>query len=66
MNFFTKTPKMPLYIQSFILKQGSNSNTVIKWIHFILSILLTNKITYISFIFILFHSFILKHPIKVT
>ena len=30
MNFFTKTPKIPLYIQSFILKQGSNSNIIIK------------------------------------
>ena len=25
-NFFTKTPKIPLYIQPFILKLGSNSN----------------------------------------
>ena len=30
MIFFTKTPKIPLYIQPFILKQGSNSNIVIK------------------------------------
>jgi len=30
MNFFTKTSKMPLYILLFILKQGSNSNIVIK------------------------------------
>ena len=29
-DFFTKTPKIPLYIQSFILKYGSNSNIVIK------------------------------------
>ena len=26
MIFFTKTPKIPLYIQLFILKYGSNSN----------------------------------------
>ena len=25
-DFFTKTPKIPLYIQPFILKYGSNSN----------------------------------------
>ena len=31
MNFFTKTPKIPLYIQLFILKYvGSNNNIVIK------------------------------------
>ena len=30
MIFFTKTSKIPLYIQPFILKQGSNSNIVIK------------------------------------
>ena len=30
MIFFTKTLKIPLYIQFFILKQGSNSNIVIK------------------------------------
>ena len=30
MTFFTKTLKIPLYIQFFILKQGSNSNIVIK------------------------------------
>ena len=58
-DFFTKTPKIPLYIQPFILKYWSNSNIVIK-------VLLPNKITYIPFIFIHFHSFILKHPIKVT
>ena len=29
-EFFTKTPKIPLYIQLFILKYGSNSNIVIK------------------------------------
>ena len=29
-DFFTKTPKIPLYIQPFILKYGSNSNIVIK------------------------------------
>ena len=28
--FFTKTPKIPQYIQPFILKLGSNSNIVIK------------------------------------
>ena len=28
--FFTKIPKIPLYIQPFILKYGSNSNIVIK------------------------------------
>ena len=28
--FFIKTPKIPLYIQPFILKYGSNSNIVIK------------------------------------
>ena len=26
MNFFTKTPKIHLYIQPFILKYGSSSN----------------------------------------
>ena len=30
MNFFTKTSKIPLYSLPFILKQGSNSNIVIK------------------------------------
>ena len=65
-DFFTKTPKIPLYIQPFILKYGSNSNIIIKWFHYIPSMLLQNKITYISFIFIPFHFFILKHPIKVT
>ena len=65
-EFFTKTPKIPLYIQLFILKYESNSNIVIKWFHPISSMLLPNKITYISFIFIHFHFFILKHPIKVT
>ena len=30
MIFFTETPKIPLYIQLFILKYGSNSNIVIK------------------------------------
>ena len=29
-EFFTKTLKIPLYIQPFILKYGSNSNIVIK------------------------------------
>ena len=29
-NFFTKTSKIFLYIQLFILKYGSNSNIVIK------------------------------------
>ena len=29
-NFFTKISKIPLYIQLFILKYGSNSNVVIK------------------------------------
>ena len=29
MTFFTKIPKIPLYIQSFILKYGSNNNIVI-------------------------------------
>ena len=29
-DFFTKTPKIPLYIQLFILKYRSNSNIVIK------------------------------------
>ena len=29
-DFFTKTPKIPLYIQQFILKQGSDSNIIIK------------------------------------
>ena len=29
-EFFTKTPKIPLYIQLFILKYESNSNIVIK------------------------------------
>ena len=51
-EFFTKTLKIPLYIQSFILKYGSNNNIVIKWFHFIPSILVPNKITYIQFIFI--------------
>ena len=65
-EFFTKTPKIPLYIQLFILKYESNSNIVIKWYHSIPSILLPNKITYIPFIFIPFRSFVLKHPIKVN
>ena len=65
-DFFIKTPKIPQYIQPFILKLGFNSNIVIKWFHSILSMLLPNKITYVPFIFIPFHSFILKHPIKVT
>ena len=50
-DFFTKTPKIPLYIQLFILKWKSNNNIVIKWFHSILSMLLPNKITYIPFIF---------------
>ena len=29
-DFFTKTPKIPLYIQPFILKYGFNNNIVIK------------------------------------
>ena len=29
-EFFTKTLKIPLYIQPFILKYGSNSNIIIK------------------------------------
>ena len=29
-DFFTKTPKILLYIQPFILKYGSNSNIIIK------------------------------------
>ena len=51
-DFFTKTPKIPLYIQLFILKYGSNSNIIIKWFHYIPSMLLPNKIIYIPFIFI--------------
>ena len=65
-EIFIKILKIPLYIQLFILKQGSNSNIVIKLFHSIPFILLLNKITYIPFIFILFHSLILKHLIKVT
>ena len=65
-KFFTKTPKILLYIQPFILKKGSNCNIVIKWFHSISSMLLSNKITYILFIFIIFHSFILKHSINVN
>ena len=65
-DFFTKTLKILLYIQLFILKYGSNSNIFIKWFHSILSMLLPNKIIYIPFIFINFYSFILKHSIKVT
>ena len=64
--FFTKTPKIPLYIEPFILKYGSNNDIVIKCFNFIPFMLLLNKITYIPFIFIPFHSFILKYPIKVT
>ena len=45
-DFFTKTPKIPLYIQPFILKQGSNSNIVMKRFHSIHSMLLPNRITY--------------------
>ena len=44
-DFFTKTLKIPLYIQSFILKWGSNNNIVIKWFHSIPFVLLSNKIT---------------------
>ena len=51
-EFFTKTSKIPLYIQPFILKEESNSNIVIKWFHVIPSMLLPNEITYILFIFI--------------
>ena len=29
-DFFTKTPKVPLYFQPFILKWGSNSNGELK------------------------------------
>ena len=29
-KFLTKTPKIPLYIQPFVLKQRSNSSIVIK------------------------------------
>ena len=64
--FFTKTPKIPLYIEPFILKYGSNNDIVIKCFNFIPFMLLLNKITYIPFIFIPVHSFILKYPIKIT
>ena len=53
-DFFTETPKTPLYIQLFILKYGSNNNIVIKSFHFIPSLLLPNKITYIPFISFLY------------
>ena len=49
-DFFTKTPKISLYIKLFILKYESNNNIVIKWFHSIHSILLPNKIIYIPFI----------------
>ena len=45
-DFFTKTPKISLYIQQYILKHGSNSNIVIKWFHSIPSMLLSNKISF--------------------
>ena len=53
MIFFTKTPKIPLYIQLFILKYGSNSNC-----HKIIpfhSLHLAPKQDYLHFIH--FHSF---------
>ena len=58
-DFFTKTPKIPLYIQPFILKYGHNSNIVIKWFHSIPSMLLPNKLTldsihFYSFLFLYF------------
>ena len=34
-KFFTETFKIPFYIQPFILKYGSNSNIVIKWIEIV-------------------------------
>ena len=49
MKFFTKTPKIPLYIQPFILKQGSNSNIVDKMVSFI-SLYVTLKQGYLPFI----------------
>ena len=51
-EFFTKTLKIPLYIQPFILKYWSNSNIVIKWFYSTPFILLPNKITYIPLIYI--------------
>ena len=50
MTFFNKISKIPIYIQSFILKYGSNNNIIIKWFHSFLFMLLLNKVTYISFI----------------
>ena len=63
MNFFITTHKIPLYIQPFILKWGSNSNIVIKMIPFI-SFYVTPKQGDLHSIH--FHSFILKHPNNVT
>ena len=65
-NFFTKTLKIHLCIQLFILKYESNSNIIIKWFHLFLSMFFLNKVTYILFICITFHFFILKHPNNVT
>ena len=58
MNFFTKTFKIPLYIQQFILKYVSNSNIVIKWFYFFPTILLRNKVSYIPFISITYAMFV--------
>ena len=52
MIFFTKTPTIPLYIQPFILKYGSNNNIIIKWFY---SLHVAPKQDYIHFIH--FHSF---------
>ena len=65
-KFFTKTLKISIYIQPFILKWKSNNNIVIKWFYSFPSMLLTNKVIYIPLIFIHFYYFILKHSNKVT
>ena len=64
MIFFIRTPKIPLYIQLFILKHGSNSNIVIKYFISFHFFHLAPKQDYLHSIH--FHLFILKHPIKVT
>ena len=69
MNFLLNSQNTSIYSILYFKIEGSNNNIVIKWFHVILFILLPNKIIYISFIFIHFHhfhSFILKHLIKVT
>ena len=59
-KFFTKTSKIPLYIQFFILKQRSNSNIVIKCFHpipFLPRYSQIRLLTFYSFPFLYFKTF---------